>query len=177
MRSWRLLFILVGTLFLFWYGWTDLQENVLPKPKPEVQEPAPEPHILPEIEAAPDPDPAEVHLLARLIHAEARGESLEGKLAVGSVVLNRVKDERFPADVAEVIYEQDKQGRYQFCAVASGSINLTPSSRSYEAAQTALQGIDPTDGALFFYNPSRASDPWIRTRPVTAEIGGHAFAR
>ncbi|AEG59942.1 cell wall hydrolase [Desulforamulus ruminis] len=117
----------------------------------------------------------EIRLLSKLIHAEARGESFEGKVAVGAVILNRLASPDFPKSIKEVILESN--GRvYQFSPVQDGSINLEPDQESVEAALQALMGHDPTDGALFFYNPSVAKDQWIRTLPVITKIGNHVFA-
>lgn len=114
-------------------------------------------------------------LLARIIHAEARGESFDGKVAVGAVILNRTQDPAFPKTIREVIY-QEINGVYQFTPVADGSINLPPDGESIRAAEEALRGRDPTNGALFFYNPVIARDRWIRTLPVVRRIGNHIFA-
>lgn len=118
---------------------------------------------------------ADVLLLARIIHAEARGESFEGKVAVGAVILNRAKHPAFPNSVRDVIY-QKINGVYQFTPVADGTINLPPDKESIRAAVEALRGRDPTNGALFFYNPVIARDRWIRTLPVVQRIGNHLFA-
>ena len=117
----------------------------------------------------------DVLLLARIIHAEARGESFEGKVAVGAVILNRAKNPAFPNSIRGVIY-QKINGVYQFTPVADGTINLPPDKESIRAAVEALRGRDPTNGALFFYNPVIARDRWIRTLPVVQRIGNHLFA-
>ncbi|MEW6771970.1 MAG: cell wall hydrolase [Bacillota bacterium] len=114
-------------------------------------------------------------LMARIINAEARGESFLGKVAVGAVVMNRLRHPAFPRSIREVIF-QCTNGTYEFTPVADGSINLEPDEEAFRAAQAAAQGIDPTDGALFFYNPVTAQDQWIRTLPVTVSIGNHVFA-
>ncbi|MEG6615502.1 cell wall hydrolase [Peptococcaceae bacterium 1198_IL3148] len=117
----------------------------------------------------------DIMLLARLIHAEARGESFTGKVAVGAVIINRMNSPYFPHSIREVILERN-QYVYQFSPVADGSINLEPDDSSILAAQQALKGDDPTNGALFFYNPEACSDKWIRTLPVITRIGNHVFA-
>ncbi|MBM7855601.1 N-acetylmuramoyl-L-alanine amidase [Desulfohalotomaculum tongense] len=117
----------------------------------------------------------EVDLLARLIHAEARGESFVGKVAVGAVILNRLKSPYFPHTIKEVIMQKNHRV-YQFSPVGDGSINLKPDKSSKLAAIQALKGDDPTNGALFFYNPNASSDTWIRTLPVITRIGNHVFA-
>lgn len=114
-------------------------------------------------------------LLARIIHAEARGESFEGQVAVGAVILNRLASPYFPKTMREVIYQKTYK-TYQFSPVADGTINLEPDAKAIEAATQAISGADPTGGALFFYNPDIASDQWIRTLPVVLKIGNHVFA-
>ena len=114
---------------------------------------------------------SDAYLLARIIHGEARGEPYIGKVAVGAVVLNRVKSPSFPNTIAGVIYQTGA-----FDAVKDGQINLTPDSDSIRAARDALNGWDPTGGTLYYYNPSTATSGWIWTRQVTLTIGKHAFA-
>jgi len=114
---------------------------------------------------------SDVELLARLIHGEARGEPYVGMVAVGAVVLNRVKSSRFPNTIAGVIYQTGA-----FDAVADGQINLTPNEQSRRAARDALNGWDPTSGCLYYYNPSTATSKWIWTREVRLSIGDHSFA-
>lgn len=114
-------------------------------------------------------------LLARLIYAEARGECFTGQVAVGAVILNRTKSPYFPNTIREVIMQCDDRV-FQFTPVEDGSINLEPDERAIRAAIEALNGRDPTRGALFFYNPKIASDRWIRTLPVVTKIGNHVFA-
>ena len=113
----------------------------------------------------------EVELLARLIHGEARGEPYVGMVAVGAVVLNRVKSSSFPNTIAGVIYQAGA-----FDAVADGQINLTPSEQSRRAARDAMNGWDPTGGCLYYYNPSTATSSWIWSREVRLNIGDHSFA-
>ncbi len=112
----------------------------------------------------------EYMLLAKLINAEARGETLIGQVAVGAVVLNRLRDPRFPKTVIKVIYEKD-----QFSPVTDGSIDLPPSDNSLLAAELALGGMDPTNGCLFFYNPARAESDWLDRIPRVVVIGSHVF--
>lgn len=131
---------------------------------------------------APSPGPSssgssssgeDLELLARVIHAEARGEPYNGQVAVGAVVLNRVASNQFPNTVREVIYAPN-----QFTSVSDGQINLTPNETSYQAAKDALAGKDPSKGALFFYNPKTARTlSWLQTRPTTVQIGNHVFAK
>ncbi len=117
----------------------------------------------------------ELMLLAKLIHAEARGESFEGQIAVGAVILNRLTSPHFPKTIPEIIFQKNSRV-YQFTPVADGSINLEPDEKAVEAATQALSGKDPTNGALFFYNPDISKDQWIRTLPVITRIGNHVFA-
>lgn len=116
--------------------------------------------------------PEERELLARLIHAEARGEPLEGQIAVGAVVINRVKSDKFPDTITEVIYQKG-----QFSPIALGTMPKVPQESAVEAAERALAGEDPTGGALFFYNPKTTAAPeFWKTRPVIKQIGNHNFA-
>lgn len=117
----------------------------------------------------------DVMMLARAIYAEARGESFTGQVAVGAVILNRTASPFFPCTVREVVM-QGNGVTHQFTPVDNGSINLTPDEIAINAALQALIGEDPTNGALFFYNPRIASDQWIRTLPVVTCIGNHVFA-
>ena len=113
----------------------------------------------------------ELELLARVIHAEARGEDFEGQVAVGAVVLNRVEDQRFPNTIHDVVYQPGA-----FTAVLDKQIHLTPNQSAYRAAEAALNGEDPTGGAIYYYNPRTATDRWIKTRPVVKTIGNHTFS-
>ena len=112
----------------------------------------------------------DVYMLAKCIHAEARGEPYSGQVAVGAVILNRVKDARFPNTVAGVIYEP-----LAFTAVADGQINLEPNQSAYNAARDALNGWDPTYGAVYYFNPVTATSKWIWSRKIIIKIGKHNF--
>ena len=114
---------------------------------------------------------ADHRLLAKLVHAEARGETYKGQVAVAAVVLNRVASASFPNTVSGVIYQ-----RGAFSSVSNGSINNTPSSSCIRAALDALNGWDPTGGCIYFYNGKTAEDKWIFTRTVQTVIGNHSFA-
>lgn len=114
----------------------------------------------------------DVNLLARLIYGEARGESYTGQVAVGAVVMNRVKSSSFPNTISGVIYQP-----YAFTAVADGQINLSPDSTAIKAAKQAMNGYDPTYGAIYYYNPSIATSTWIFSRKTTITIGNHVFAK
>ena len=113
-----------------------------------------------------------VNLLARLIYGEARGEPYTGQVAVGAVVLNRVKSSSFPNTIAGVIYQSGA-----FDVVSDGQINLTPNSTAKKAAQDALNGWDPTDGAVYYFNPNTATNKWIWPRPLVKTIGKHRFCK
>ncbi len=115
---------------------------------------------------------SDVNLLAHLIHGEGRGEPYEGQVAIGAVVMNRVRDSRFPKTMAGVIYQPGA-----FDAVSDGQINLTPNQTSYRAAQDAINGWDPTHGCVYYYNPATATSAWIWTRPIMLKIGKHNFAK
>ncbi len=111
-------------------------------------------------------------LLAMVINGEARGEPYEGQVAVGAVVLNRVKHASFPNTIAGVIYQNGA-----FTAVDDGQINMSIQDSCYKAAQDALNGWDPTGGAIYYYNPATATSSWIWSRPVIKQIGKHVFCR
>ncbi len=111
-----------------------------------------------------------VNLLARVISGEARGENYEGQVAIAAVVLNRVKHSSFPNTISGVIYQAGA-----FTAVSDGQINITPTQSCYNAARDALNGWDPTGGAIYYYNPRTATNSWIRSRPIIRQIGKHVF--
>ncbi len=113
-----------------------------------------------------------VNLLARLIYGEARGEPYTGQVAVGAVVMNRVKSSSFPNSISGVIYASGA-----FDAVRDGQINLTPNSDAKKAAQDALNGWDPSYGAIYYFNPSTATNKWIWSGPMTVTIGRHRFCK
>lgn len=113
-----------------------------------------------------------LNLLARVIYGEARGEPYSGQVAVGAVVMNRVKSSSFPNTISGVIYQSGA-----FDAVRDGQINLTPDSTAKKAAQDALNGWDPSYGAIYYFNPSTATNKWIWSRPMTVTIGRHRFCK
>ena len=114
---------------------------------------------------------SDVYLLAKCIYAESRGEPYLGQVAVGAVVLNRVKSSSFPNSISGVIYQP-----YAFTAVADGQINLEPNSSAYSAARDAMNGWDPTNGCIYYFNPATATSSWIWSRQVKLTIGKHKFA-
>ncbi len=113
-----------------------------------------------------------VNLLARLIYGESRGETYAGQVAVGAVVLNRVKSSSFPNTISGVIYQSGA-----FDAVSDGQINLSPDSTAKKAAQDAINGWDPSYGAIYYFNPATATNKWIWSRPMTVTIGKHRFCK
>ena len=114
----------------------------------------------------------DLNLLSRLIYAEARGEPYTGQVAVGAVVLNRVKSSSFPNTISGVIYQSGA-----FSVVSDGQINLTPNETARKAAQDALNGWDPSYGSLYYFNPNTATSSWIWSRPHTVTIGNHRFCK
>lgn len=113
-----------------------------------------------------------LNLLARVIYGEARGEPYTGQVAVGAVCMNRVKSSSFPNTLSGVVYQSGA-----FDAVSDGQINLTPNSTARKAAQDALNGWDPSYGAIYYFNPSTATNKWIWSRPMTVTIGKHRFCK
>lgn len=112
------------------------------------------------------------NLLARAINGEARGEPYIGQVAVGAVILNRTRNPKFPRTVAGVIYQPGA-----FSAVSDGQINLSPTESSVRAARDALNGWDPSSGAIYYYNPAKTTNKWIWSRPIVKVIGSHYFCR
>ena len=117
---------------------------------------------------------SDIQLMARAINGEARGEPYEGQVAVGAVILNRVKDSRFPNTIAGVIYQSGA-----FTAVADGQINqpIKEDSTVYKAARDAMNGWDPTGGCVYYFNPVTATNKWIWSRPLVKTIGKHRFCK
>ncbi len=113
-----------------------------------------------------------LNLLSRLIYAEARGEPYTGQVAIGGVVLNRVKSSSFPNTIAGVIYQSGA-----FSVVSDGQINLSPNQTAIKAAQDALNGWDPSYGSIYYFNPKTATSKWIWSRPVVVTIGNHRFCK
>jgi len=115
-----------------------------------------------------------VDLLARLINGEARGEPYKGQVAVGAVVMNRVKSSEFPDTISGVIYQKG-----QFSCVTDGQFDkaIDEDSTVYKAAREALNGADPTSGCVFFYNPKTTKSKWLYTRTTVITIGSHRFAK
>ncbi len=114
---------------------------------------------------------SDLYLMAKAIYAEGRGESYTGQVAIGAVIMNRVKSPSFPNTIAGVIYQKGA-----FTAVDDGQINLEPNETAYSAARDAMNGWDPTYGCLYYYNPAVATSSWIFTRETVTVIGKHVFA-
>lgn len=116
----------------------------------------------------------DVQLLARAVNGEARGEPYEGQVAVAAVILNRVKHSSFPNSISGVIYQPGA-----FTAVSDGQINvpIDENSTVYKACQDAMNGWDPTNGAIYYFNPDTATNSWIWSRPLIRQIGKHRFCR
>lgn len=113
----------------------------------------------------------DLYLLAKCVHAEARGEPYVGQVAVAAVILNRVKSAEFPNTISGVIYQP-----WAFTAVNDGQINLEPNDSAYSAAKDAMNGWDPSYGCLYYYNPETATSKWIWSRQTVVTIGKHVFA-
>lgn len=114
----------------------------------------------------------DVNLLARLINGEARGEPYAGQVAVGAVIVNRTRDSRFPSTIAGVIYQPGA-----FTAIVDGQINANLETSSVSAARDALNGWDPSGGAVFYYNPAKTSNAFMLSRPIIKVIGNHRFCK
>ena len=115
---------------------------------------------------------SDLNLLSRLVYGEARGEPYTGQVAVAAVVLNRVKNSSFPNTISGVIYQKGA-----FDVVSDGQINLTPNDTAKKAAQDALNGWDPSNGAIYYFNPATATNKWIWSRPMTITIGKHRYCK
>ena len=115
---------------------------------------------------------ADLLLLARAIHSEARGESYMGQVAVAAVIINRLESPLFPKSIRAIIFQPGA-----FTAVSDGQFWLEPSALAFKAAKDALEGWDPTNGAIYYYNPKKSTSRWIFSRPIVARIGEHLFAK
>ncbi len=114
----------------------------------------------------------DVYLLAKVIAAEARGESYTGQVAVGAVVLNRVEHSSFPDSISGVVYQSGA-----FSCVTDSNWKVEPTDTAKKAARDAINGWDPSGGAIYYYNPAKTSNQWIRSRPVIVTIGSHVFCK
>ncbi len=130
---------------------------------------------------SPDVPPAggysqsDIYLLARLVTAESAGEPYSGQVAVAASVLNRVQNPAYPNTVSGVVYQVVDGRYYQYSPVLDGRINTTPTQTALQAVREAMNGSDPSLGALGFYNPTKTSNYWVASRPVTTIIGDHVF--
>lgn len=109
--------------------------------------------------------------MAQMVYGEARGESFEGQVAVAAVILNRLNHPEFPNTISGILFQPGA-----FTAVQDGQFYLEPDATAYRAVEEALAGRDPTGGALFYWNPAKATSRWIWTRPIIKRIGNHVFA-
>lgn len=114
----------------------------------------------------------QIQMLAQLVYAEARGESFKGQVAVAAVALNRIDSSKFPDTLSGVIFQ-----KYAFTCVQNGSYYNQPNKESYKAVYAAIRGWDPSEGSLYYFNPSTATSGWIWSRPETVQIGHHIFAK
>ena len=112
----------------------------------------------------------DINLLARVISAEARGEVYEGQVAVGAVILNRIEHPSFPDTIAGVVYQKGA-----FTCMTDGQINEPVADSAYRAARDAINGLDPSGGAIYYFNPQTATSKWIWSRPQIKTIGKHIF--
>ncbi|MGN1134547.1 MAG: spore cortex-lytic enzyme [Oscillospiraceae bacterium] len=124
------------------------------------------------IGSVPEATQANINLLARIISAEARGEPYTGQVAVGAVVLNRIKHPSFPDTLSGVIYQNGA-----FTAIVDGQFNEPIADSAYKAAQDALNGWDPTGGCVYYYNPSKTSNAYMHSKPTVMVIGSHRFCK
>ena len=114
---------------------------------------------------------SDIDLMARVVYAESRGEPYKGQVAVAAVIINRLKNNNFPKSIHEIIYQP-----WAFSSTLDGQIYLTPNTTAYKAVYDAINGYDPSYGALYFYNPTLSTSSWIFTRQTTIKIGNHIFA-
>ncbi|GMA52508.1 spore cortex-lytic enzyme [Alicyclobacillus contaminans] len=115
---------------------------------------------------------SDVRLMQHVVYGEARGEPFEGEVAIAAVILNRLRDPRFPHTVPGIVYQPGA-----FTAVADGQVNLQPDAKAMRAVTDALHGWDPSHGAVYYFNPATATSPWIWSRPQIVQIGKHIFCR
>lgn len=114
---------------------------------------------------------SDVQLLAKIISAESRGEPYQGQVAVGAVIMNRIAHPSFPNTLSGVIYQNGA-----FSCLYDGGVNAPVADSAYQAAREAINGSDPTGGAVYYYNPAKTTNQWIYSRQVVATIGAHRFA-
>ena len=117
---------------------------------------------------------ADLDLFARIVHAESEGEPFQGQVAVAASILNRIRSTRYPNTMPGVV-NQKSNGYFQYSPVLDGRINRPASESAKKAVQEALNGNDPSGGALGFFNPAKTSNQWVRSQLVTTTIGSHVF--
>lgn len=122
--------------------------------------------------AVPNLSQNDINLMARAVYGEARGEPYIGQVAVAAVILNRLESPSFPNTISGILFEPGA-----FTCVADGQIWLTPNQTAYKAVRDALNGWDPTGGALYYFNPATATSKWIWSRPQLKRIGKHIFCK
>lgn len=162
----RLLSLCLGAIFLVLPGMASAQEH---NEKQAIIQ------LVDEISLATGWKQDDIRLLAHVICGEARGESYQGKVAVGAVVINRMKSPQFPNTIKEVVYQ-----KRAFTCVSDGQINIEPDLVCYKAACDAILGKDPTNGCLFYLNPKVATSRWMNKRmsaTTTTVIGNHTFMK
>ena len=115
---------------------------------------------------------SDINLMVHVVNGEARGEPFKGQVAIAAVILNRLKDSRFPNTIPGIVYQPGA-----FTCVSDGQINLQPKQSCYRAVMKALHGADPSQGAVYYYNPATATSSWIWSRPEITQIGQHIFCR
>lgn len=140
--------------------------------KPTHNDPAPQQTPPPGTSRSVSFSSRDLENLAHLIYGEARGESYEGQVAVAAVALNRLESNDFGKTLSDVIFQPGA-----FTAVSDGQFNLKPDTTSYQAAEAALRGWDPSEGAIYYWNPVTATNKWIWSRPLVKTIGRHVFAK
>jgi N-acetylmuramoyl-L-alanine amidase len=155
----------------------ELQVAALKEPQEVSPSDAPQPALdvrtyAPSVSRGANVDRETINLLAQVIEGEAADEPYQGKVAVGAVIINRTESAAFPKTIPGVIYDLDA-----FESVSNGQFQRPLSQDSLNAAVDALNGSDPTGGALYFWNPATASSPWVWSRPIVTRIGRHVFAR
>lgn len=176
------------------YGGVDKNKQAAPKPKAPAEQPANPPantaNPKPAAPKAPAQKPApppnkptaantpggfssnDIQLMSNAVYGEARGESYTGQVAIAAVILNRLNSSSFPNTISGVIFEPRA-----FTAVADGQIWLTPNETARKAVLDAINGVDPTGEALYYFNPDTATSAWIWSRPQIKRIGKHIFCK
>jgi len=175
--GWNYKKVLKGLLMMFLLSFVSKQNSEAEPPNIELPDSDAQAKKQGENYIRYQPQPGELETLAKAVYSEARGESYTGQVAVAAVILNRVDSSLFPDTIDGVVY-QKVDGSYAFSAVLDGQIHLTPDQEAYDAARDALNGWDPSEGALYYYNPQTATADWIfNNTEKIKRIGEHVFAR